>query len=288
MWIIGLKENQEEWKFHRFHTKEELHHALQARYIAMGKDVIISPYVMLGNGAYIADKVCLHDEVVVDENASVSKAAVLKRGAVVSAGAKVGQEAVLGTNSFMDAHAVVGRACVLGDDTEMGRDTVLGQNVKVGPRTVIHDRTVIGGNVEVGEHVWIGKDSRVDENVRIYEEARILDNVNIRPHTTIWPEQRVNSFSSVSYRSTEKDKIQQMETQRAAHGLYFDKINVINMGETQFLRVKHEGAWLPMVNLNKADWQNLESGRVTERTLANKYLMDYIVSQQSRTANLGR
>jgi UDP-3-O-[3-hydroxymyristoyl] glucosamine N-acyltransferase len=158
---------------------------------SLGRDVAISPFAVVEEGARVGDRTMLHAGVVVGRNAVVGEDCLLHPRVVLYEGVRVGSRVVLhagcvvGSDGFGFAPSPDGYRKIpqvgtveIGDDVEIGANTTIdraalgvtrigkgtkldnliqvGHNVVIGADTVIAAQTGISGSCRVGSRVMMG------------------------------------------------------------------------------------------------------------------------------------
>jgi UDP-3-O-[3-hydroxymyristoyl] glucosamine N-acyltransferase len=166
------------------------HSAVLGRGVTLGTDAVIGPYVHVGDGATIGDRVTLDAHSVVGAGVRLGDDTHLFPNTTVYAGSRVGKRvaihagAVIGSDGFGYVYRQgkhekiphVGR-CIIDDDVEIGAGTTIDRGSI--DDTVIGAGTKIDNLVHVAHNVRIGRLCLIAAQVGISGSARIEDGVVI-------------------------------------------------------------------------------------------------------------
>lgn len=147
----------------------------------LGKDVVVHPFVVFGEGVNIGDNVeikshCHVERAVIDDNAVIGPYARLRPGAELGKGAKVGnfveiKKAKLGAGAKVNHLSYVGDADI-GDNANIGAGVITCNYDGVNKyRTIIGKEAFIGSNtalvapVQIGHGALIAAGSTITEDV---------------------------------------------------------------------------------------------------------------------------
>jgi UDP-3-O-[3-hydroxymyristoyl] glucosamine N-acyltransferase len=188
--------------------------AVIGRGVTLGADAQIGPYVHLGDGAVLGDRVTLDAHVSVGAGVRVGDDTHVRPNAVLYSGTQLGRRvaihanAVIGSDGFGYVYAEgkhnkiphVGR-CIVEDDVEIGAgttidrgsidDTVVGagtkidnlvqvaHNVRIGRLCLIAAQAGIAGSVHIGDGVVIGGQAGLSGHHTIGKGAKIAAQAGI-------------------------------------------------------------------------------------------------------------
>lgn len=292
MKIIGLKEREpgtEEWRFHRFNDAGEMEQMMQVRGISIGKDVQIAPYAMIGDNVTIADRVTLGEECTVDDGCVIGEGTRIGDRTAVGLHCNVGKGVVIDDDAFIDDRCTLADGVSVGHDTEVGRETKAAEGVVLDENSFVDDRTVLGKDVHVFKGAYIGKDNVIGSGCRIHEDARVCSHILLGRDVTVWPDQRIPSFSTVTVSTAERSHAKIDTSHRPAMEMKFDELSVKQDPDGFYmLKGKYEGEWLPRTRLDGKDVEAYLDGRMSLRSLGNKYLVDDVYAQADRRMAMAR
>ena len=154
------------------------HSAVLGRGVTLGTDAVIGPYVQVGDGATIGDRVTLDAHSVVGAGVRLGDDTHLFPNTTVYSGSRVGKRvaihagAVIGSGGFGYVYRQgkhekiphVGR-CIIDDDVEIGAGTTI-------DRGSIDD-TVIGAGTKIDNLVHVAHNVHVEENAMIIACAEV-------------------------------------------------------------------------------------------------------------------
>lgn len=184
------------------------------RGVVLGAEVTIGPYVVIGDGARIADRAQLDAHVVVGEGVEIGEDTHLFPHVTVYAGTMVGRRVVahsgvrLGSDGFGFVFAKgthqkiphVGR-CIIEDDVEIGANTTIDRgsidDTVIGAGTKIDNLVMIAHNVRVGRLCLIVAQTGISGSTRLGDGCVIGGQAGIAGHLQIGDRARVGAQAGV-------------------------------------------------------------------------------------------
>lgn len=152
---------------------------------ALGKDVRIGPFCIIGPNVEIGDRVHLHENVSIDGYTTIGADTEIYPGAVVGkepqilnfkttpeSRTEIGARTVI--REHVTIHAGAPELCGLthvGDDCFLMVGVHIAHDCFVADKCVFANQVTLGGSVHVEEEVWIGGLAAVKQNCRIGKHA---------------------------------------------------------------------------------------------------------------------
>lgn len=182
--------------------------------VRLGADVAIGPFVHIGAGAVLGDRVTIEARSTVGAGVEVGDDAHLASGVTLYPGAVLGRRvivhagAVLGSDGFGYVHRDgqhqkiphVGR-CVIEDDVEIGAGTTIDRgsidDTVIGAGTKIDNLVHIAHNVRVGRLCLIAAQVGISGSARIEDGVVIGGQAGFQGHHTIGKGARIGGQSGV-------------------------------------------------------------------------------------------
>jgi UDP-3-O-[3-hydroxymyristoyl] glucosamine N-acyltransferase len=180
----------------------------------LGADVCIGPFVHVGEGAVLGDRVVLDAGVTVGAGVRIGDDAHLFPGVAVYAGSAIGRRtsihanAVVGSDGFgymwkNNRHEKiphVGR-CIIEDDVEIGAGTTIDRgsidDTIIGAGTKIDNMVMIAHNVRIGRLCMIAAQAGIAGSMRIEDGVIIGGQAGFHGHRTIGKGARIAGQSGV-------------------------------------------------------------------------------------------
>jgi UDP-3-O-[3-hydroxymyristoyl] glucosamine N-acyltransferase len=171
--------------------------------VRMGAGVFLGPYVVVGDGVEIGDRVQVHAHGVIEDGVRIGPGSVLhphvtvRHGCVLGARVVLQSGAVIGSDGFgyaQDAarhHVPIPQTgtVVLGDDVEIGANSAVDRatlgTTRIGRGTKLDNYVHIGHNVEIGEDVAMAAACFIAGSVRIGNRVLMGGMSGIADHLTV-------------------------------------------------------------------------------------------------------
>ena len=181
----------------------------------LGKDLIIYPYVYIGDRCRIEDRVTLYPGVYIGENSSIGEDSILYPNVTIYSGAVIGKRVILHGGVVIGADGFgyvkdgkknikipqVGKV-IIEDDVEVGANTTI-DRASLG-KTIIRRGVKIDNLAQIAHSVEIGEDSIIVAQVGIAGSTKIGRNVTlagqvgVRDHIEIGDNVMVGGQSGVA------------------------------------------------------------------------------------------
>lgn len=165
----------------------------------IGKNCIISPYVV------ISKNVAIHDNVVIKPHTNIEKNTVIGNGTIIEShcnigctpnfstyitdtfGVIIGSNCIIypgvGVNSGQKNNTTLGNHCTLMGLSQVGHDSIVKDNVVFSPGAIVF------GGCEVNDHCVLGANSLLHQNCKIGEGAMLGANCysskNVLPYALV-------------------------------------------------------------------------------------------------------
>ena len=136
------------------------------------ESVYIAGAETIDQGAVIEKDVLIGPFVKVGENAHISQGAVLAKGCVV------GEWARIGANTYIGEGTIISVDVSIGDDTSIQSDVSLGNGVQVGDNVYIGSQTSIGEVCHIGDAVFIEGSTSIRPETNVKEGVYIVEGVD--------------------------------------------------------------------------------------------------------------
>ena len=181
---------------------------------ALGADVSIGPYVVLGRNVRIGARTSLAHGVFLGDGVVIGEDAVLGPGVVCYSGSRLGSRvvlkagAVIGGDGFgylsdSKGHSRIPHVggCILEDEVEVGSHTCIDRgsidDTLVGRGTKLDNLVQVGHNVRIGERCLIMAGVGIAGSTRIGNEAILAGHVGVTDHLVIGDRARIAAKSAI-------------------------------------------------------------------------------------------
>ncbi len=149
----------------------------------IGKNVRLSPDVVIADGAVIADDTIIEPGVVIYENVRIGPSSL------------IGAQCILGERlaawrkdpCYINPELVIGEGSTIRSGTIIYAGCTMGKGFQTGHRAVIREMSLFGDNCSFGTlsqsdgHIKVGNDCRFHNNVFIATYTTVEDNVHFYP-----------------------------------------------------------------------------------------------------------
>lgn len=294
MEIIQLQDKQEGWRIHRFSTLQQRDTELTRHGISLGKNVVIEPYVMIGDHTVLGDNVRLAEESVVSHHCEIGNNTTLEQGAFVSMRSHIGSDCTLSPDSFVGVASTLGSGVILGKRSEVGDAAKIGNAVHIGKCSYIMEETAIDDGTKIGSGVFIGKRSKAGFFVMIGDDAQLVRDVVIQDGAHIAQGKRIPAFSNVSRKDVqlETDRMQ-VAINKMKDSLKYDQLaTFVSLEGIRCIRAQIDGIWLPSARVDNNDSTMFRQGEISLKQMADKYIAPGYIMQsidaENRSAGIRR
>ena len=188
--------------------------AVVGRGVTIGSDAAIGPFVQIGDGAILGDRVTIDANGVVGAGVTVGDDSHLYPGAALYAGTQLGRRvsihanAVIGSDGFGYISSAAGHAkiphvgrCVIEDDVEIGAGTTIDRgsidDTVIGAGTKIDNLVQIAHNVRVGRLCLIASQAGISGSARLEDGVVVGGQAGFQGHHTIGKGARIGGQSGV-------------------------------------------------------------------------------------------
>lgn len=281
--LQGRDEN--EWVAHSYPDEKALRKELAQRNIRLGKGVTIERFAGIGNHSVIGDGCRLGEECMVGPGCVLGRVSVGQRSCI-GADSVIEDGAVLKEDAFVGETVHIQKNCTIGERSEIGRNTRITVGCRLDHDCIVQQNVYIGNGAVVKNRAYVGPGCSLGFWSEVQESARLGRDVQVGDYTTVWPEQRVNSFSTIRNGEVMRDQqrfdrtVKRMEKslEFAEVGMYstVEGVNCIRA------RLKGETSWLGGERISPEDSEQYRQGRMTMRSLAAKYFTPTVMERDNR------
>ena len=188
--------------------------AVIGRGVRLGADVSVGPFVRLGDGAALGDRVTIDSHcsvgagVEIGSDSRVYPNVTLYPGTSLGSRVSIHANAVIGSDGFGYVSSKAGHAkiphvgrCIIEDDVEIGAGTTIDRgsidDTVIGAGTKIDNLVQIAHNVRIGRLCLIASQAGISGSVRIEDGVVIGGQAGFQGHHTIGKGARIGGQSGV-------------------------------------------------------------------------------------------
>jgi UDP-3-O-[3-hydroxymyristoyl] glucosamine N-acyltransferase len=188
--------------------------AVIGRGVRLGADVSVGPFVRLGDGAVLGDRVTIDSHcsvgagVEIGSDSRVFPNVTLYPGTSLGSRVSIHSSAVIGSDGFGYVSSKAGHAkiphvgrCLIEDDVEIGAGTTIDRgsidDTVIGAGTKIDNLVQIAHNVRIGRLCLIASQAGISGSVRIEDGVVIGGQAGFQGHHTIGKGARIGGQSGV-------------------------------------------------------------------------------------------
>lgn len=144
---------------------------------ALGANVSVGPYAVIGDDVQLGDDCVIHPHVVIGDRVRIGAGCEIFPGAVLGKEPK-GAGALARTPRF-ERRLAIGAGCSIGPHAVVYYDVTIGAGCLIGDAASIREQTVIGERSVIGRHVTINYANRIGSRTKIMDHSWIAGNAVI-------------------------------------------------------------------------------------------------------------